>query len=99
MRAPLLLVFGLLVAAPLLAQQPAAQKIDVRVINVDVSVIDGSGKAVVDLTKDDFEITEDGQPQSATNFLLSHRPGVSTAQRTPVDLQLRRRVILLVDNN
>lgn len=99
MRIPPSLVFGLLVAAPLLAQQPAAQKIDVRVINVDVSVIDGNGKAVVDLKKDDFEITEDGQPQSTTNFLLLHRPGVSAAQPTPVDLQLRRRVILLVDNN
>ena len=92
-----LLVPFLLGAVPLLAQ-PVAQKIDVRVINVDVSVVDGAGKAVVDLTRDDFEVAEDGQPRVLTNFLLLDRPAAGTTRTLP-DLNLRRRVILLVDNN
>ena len=94
-RVPWLL---LLLAAPLLAQ-PVVQKIDVRVVNVDVTTVDGSGKAVTDLTKDDFEILEDGQPQRITNFLLINKPPAAAASRTSTDLQLRRRIILLVDNN
>ena len=94
-RVPWLL---LLLAAPLSAQQPVVQKVDVRVVNVDVTTVDSSGKAVTDLAKDDFEILEDGQPQTITNFLLINKPATAEA-RTSTDLQLRRRIILLVDNN
>ena len=47
-----LLLFFL--AAPLLAQ--SSERVDVKVINVDVSVIDSAGKAVTGLTRDDFEV-------------------------------------------
>lgn len=86
-----------LVAVPLSAQTSA--KVDVKVINVDVSVVDASGKPVTDLKQDDFEVLEDNQPEKITNFALINRAPAGAAMRTPADLQLRRRVILLVDNN
>src|SRR5947207_13141662 len=94
-RVPWLL---LLLAAPLPAQPVALQKVDVRVVNVDVTAVDGSGKAVTNLTRDDFEVLEDGQPQAITNFLLISK-APAAAPRASTDLQLRRRIILLVDNN
>jgi VWFA-related protein len=94
-RVPWLLAF---LAAPL-AAQPVVQKIDVRVVNVDVTAVDGSGRAVTDLAKDDFEILEDGQPRAITNFLLIDKLPAAGDSRTSTDLQLRRRIILLVDNN
>jgi VWFA-related protein len=86
-----------LVAVPLFAQ--TAAKVDVKVINVDASVIDANGKPVTDLKQDDFEVLEDNQPEKITHFALMNRASVRAESRTPADLQLRRRVILLVDNN
>lgn len=66
---------AVLLAAPLLAQQappPAApsfgETIEVRVINVDVMVTDKSGKPVSGLTKDDFELYENGKKLEISNF-------------------------------
>ncbi|HKB78688.1 MAG TPA: VWA domain-containing protein [Thermoanaerobaculia bacterium] len=91
-----LLAIASLLAAPLLAQTTA--KVDVRVVNVDVSVIDGSGKPVTDLKRDDFEVFEDDKPEAVTNFALVDRPS-ARGSRARTDVELRRRVILLVDNN
>ena len=49
----------------------------VDTIQVTVTVTDASGRLITDLTKDDFEITEDGVPQQVTQF---------TAERVPVSL-------------
>ena len=102
-------IAALLCAATALAQQPQPQAsevpkltetMDIRVINVDVSAIDPSGKAVTDLTRDDFEVLEDNQPQKITNLTVMTRTMPAAAEpRTAANLQLRRRVILLVDNN
>jgi VWFA-related protein len=40
----------------------------VDVVNVDVFVTDKDGNAITDLTRDDFEIFEDGRPVAITNF-------------------------------
>jgi VWFA-related protein len=88
---------ALALAVPLFAQTSA--KVEVRVINVDVSVIGADDKPVTDLRQDDFEVLEDNQPQKITNFtLVDLAPGHVDA-RLATDTQLRRRVILLVDNN
>ena len=92
-----LFALAALTAAPLLAQ--TAAKVDVKVINVDVSVIDSAGKPVTDLKPGDFEVLEDGQPETITNFTLLSRTSPSSQPHSTADLQLRRRVILLVDNN
>ena len=64
-------------AAPLLAQTPAAQetetpaatlKITARTVLVDVVVTDKSNQAVSGLHREDFQILEDGKPQQITFF-------------------------------
>jgi Ca-activated chloride channel family protein len=44
---------------------------DVKLINVSVSVRDAAGHLVTDLTQDDFEINEDGEPQKIAFFARS----------------------------
>lgn len=87
----------LLAALPSFAQ--IATRVDVKVINVDVSAIDATGNAVADLTKDDFDVFEDNQPQTITNFAVIENAARSAEPRTVTDLQFRRKLILLVDNN
>ncbi len=63
--------------APLAAQAPAAppagedifaETFDVRVVNVEVFVTDAEGRRVSGLTREDFEVREDGKPVEITNF-------------------------------
>src|SRR5205085_7981979 len=61
-----LLVFAF--AASLAAQEKIVESIEVRVTNVDVIVTDRAGNPVHGLTKDDFELLENGKPQTITNF-------------------------------
>ena len=42
----------------------------VTLVTTDVIPRDSSGRFVSDLTKDDFTITEDGQPQTLASFVL-----------------------------
>jgi len=62
-----------LLCASLIAATPqdvprTAESIEVSIVNVDVFVADREGNRVHGLTKDDFEIYEDGKPQPITNF-------------------------------
>src|SRR5436190_8277938 len=93
-----LIPFLAFIAVPLLLAQ-SSEKIEVKVINVDVSVIDAAGKPVTDLKSDDFQILEDNQPQKITNFAVVSRAAARTDSTAKADLTMRRRVILLVDNN
>jgi VWFA-related protein len=70
-------------AAP---QQTLVESIEVRVANIDVVVRDKAGNPVTGLTKDDFELFEDGKKQPITNLYEVHRtaPPVA-AQRTSSD--------------
>jgi len=100
MRMPLVFP-ALLFAAAAIAQAPppsGVARVDVKVINVDVSAVDGGGHPVTDLTRDDFEILEDDQPKPITNFAVATRNGPS-APRDDLTVRFRRRVVLLVDNN
>jgi VWFA-related protein len=49
------------------ARVPAIS-LDVRLVSVDVTVVDAQGKSVSDRTRDDFEILEDGIRQNIRNF-------------------------------
>ena len=73
------LVVGVCLVAHTLAAMPAAQTFRGRLdlVQVTVSVTDASGRLVTGLTKDDFQIWEDGIEQDVTQF---------TDERVPVSL-------------
>jgi len=99
-------------------QQPAgeipklSETIDVKVINVDVVVTDRKGNPITGLTKDDFELFENGQPKLISNFYevqgkratnISIIPAgeekpVVTLPAEEVTENLRRRIIFYIDN-
>jgi VWFA-related protein len=55
-------------APPEAVDQDLGEIVNVNVVNVDVYVTDKSGKRIQGLTKDDFEIFENGKKVGITNF-------------------------------
>jgi VWFA-related protein len=88
----------------IVALPPLAEKIDVSVVNVDVTVTDRKGNSVSGLTRADFEVLEDGKPQPISNFYSVEDPGRHAQSRpvewAPQDLpeKYRRKVLVLIDN-
>src|SRR5436189_2989630 len=78
---------------------PVIASVDVKVVNVDVSVTDGSGKPVDGLTRDDFEVLEDGQPQTITNFSITQQKVRQALSESAPQPPRRRKIIVLIDNN
>lgn len=72
-------------------QDPAAQtppapvfRTDINFVRVDVIVTDKQGKPVGDLRQQDFEVTEDGKPQSVQTFkLINVKEATQTAAVEP----------------
>jgi len=58
----------LLVAAAGAAAQDTVLRVDVKLVSVFVNVTDQNGAVVGGLTKDDFQVTEDGRPQEIAVF-------------------------------
>jgi len=89
MRKTLLALVIALIALPAFAQQQPQQQqpqqtffsetIEVRIINVDVIVTGKDGRPATGLTKDDFELFEDGKPQTISNFLEIRGPEAPAA--------------------
>jgi VWFA-related protein len=89
-----------------------AVRISVTLVQVDAVVTDKDGKLVTDLTKDDFEILEDGRKQQITNFSFVSTGGGAAdsapvpktdrnAPALPLRLkpeQVRRTIALVVDD-
>ena len=107
-RAHLLLVA--LAVFPLYGQKnnappPLVEKINVSVVSVDVTVTDNHGRPITGLTRDDFEIEEDGRPQKVTNFYRIENAMAQTARSEGAIVEavdqrpFRRKVVLLIDNN
>jgi VWFA-related protein len=90
--------------SPSFSQQTLVETIEVRVANIDVVVHDRSGHSVVGLTKDDFEVLDDGVPQKITNFYEVRRGEESSGDSSSspdeqVPLQVRqRRIVIFVDS-
>ena len=63
-------------SALLLAQQEAVAQFSssVELVEVYATVIDGQGSVVTDLGRDDFEVYEDGQPQTVSLFASGEFP-------------------------
>ena len=115
------LVVSLLFAATAFAQQhqqPSSsmpkltERVDINVINVDVVVTDKKGNPVPGLTKDDFQLFENGVPKTITNFyevegkkpsatpaVATVKPAAAPAPRPDeVPENMRRRIIFYIDN-
>jgi Ca-activated chloride channel family protein len=56
---------------PFLGAAQTQIRVDVQLVNVGFSVRDSQGKLVSDLTKDDFEVSEDSVPQKISFFARS----------------------------
>jgi VWFA-related protein len=76
--------------------QPAHEQIEVSVVNVDVAVFGKDGRAVAGLTRDQFEVLEDGQLQVLTNFYEARGDPPANSTST-VDEHDRRKFLVLVD--
>lgn len=94
----------------LAAQEKLTETVEVRVVNVDVVVTDRAGNPVHGLTKDDFEVFENGKKQTVTNLYeisavspLVGAQATTTAAATvetaatPVETR-RRRIMVFLDN-
>ena len=65
--------------AALAAQQPPARqaptfRVEVNYVEIDATVIDAQGNFVRGLTKDDFELVEEGKPQTISAFTMVDLP-------------------------
>lgn len=67
-------------APPADDQPPVIFRVEVNYVEVDAVVTDADGNPVTTLTKDDFEIIEDGRPQEVTAFSLVNLP-IERAER------------------
>ena len=78
-RRPIALVVLFAIAFALPAQQlpELRETLEVSIVNVDVFVTDASGNRVEGLTRDDFEIFENGKPQEISNFAEYVSPGAA----------------------
>jgi VWFA-related protein len=87
---------ALLLPGLALAQAPAEdsepsffESIDVNVVNVEVYVTDREGKRVQGLTRDDFQVLEEGKPVEITNFYaMSADTGGQVSQAVPAETEL-----------
>lgn len=106
-RLSALLGLTLSVATGLTAAAQYLERVEVTVANVDVVVTDAQGNPVRGLTKDDFEIFEDGKLQPITNFsAIDAATGAAQAARDgqpttgelpPARAPQRRMVVFFVD--
>ncbi|HEV8432182.1 MAG TPA: VWA domain-containing protein [Thermoanaerobaculia bacterium] len=100
-------------APPPAPQAALTEKLEIRVINVDVTVTDRKGNAVKGLTKDDFEILENGRSKPISNFYEvtspvksaagEVKPGETSAPQPAVRAEdipdnQKRRIIFYIDN-
>jgi VWFA-related protein len=100
--------------APPPAVQPAlTEHMEIHVINIDVTVTDRKGNAVKGLTKDDFEILENGVAKPISNFYevtspIKSVPAVAGVTAVPAPQPViraedipdnqKRRIIFYIDN-
>jgi VWFA-related protein len=78
-KTPALAALGLLLAVSIQAQAPQTPpsvtfQVEVNYVDVDAIVTDDSGNFVSGLTRDDFEVFEDGKPQKLEMFSYVELP-------------------------
>src|ERR1051325_5259355 len=90
-----------------------SETIEVRIINVDAIVTDSSGRPVRGLTKDDFEVFENGTKQEISNFAemsgatstasggratAEAPPRIESAPALPQQDVRSRKIVIFIDN-
>ncbi len=91
------------------AMSPVIENVEVSVTSIDVIVTDSKGNRVPGLTKEDFQVLQDGIPQNITNFyavtggkvLLEDGQTVSIEEPKAAALvpqELKARYIIYIDN-
>jgi VWFA-related protein len=80
-------VLALTVGAPAQVKPDEGKKVffetaHVNLINVEVFVADRAGNPVTGLTREDFEVFEDGHPVTVTNFYAAEPPATSPTSAT-----------------
>ncbi|MEE8526259.1 MAG: VWA domain-containing protein, partial [Thermoanaerobaculia bacterium] len=90
-----------------------SEVVDVHVVSVEVVVTDKQGRPVTDLTREDFQVIEDGEPMALTNFFAvegrpSGAPGpmpeprapapAATAAALPEDTTQELQLVVVIDN-
>jgi VWFA-related protein len=55
-------------------QPPVTFKVEVNYVEIDANVVDAQGNFVPNLTRDDFQIVEDGKPQAVRAFSMVDIP-------------------------
>ena len=84
-----ILLVGALAALPLVPQNaPATFKSNTNLVIVNVTVRDKSGKPIEDLKKGDFQLLEDGKPQTISVFELQR---LESAVLPPIEKTLVQR--------
>ena len=102
--------FVLFVVPSVFAQSalpPLTAHVDVNVVNVDVTVTDQNGRPVMNLTRGDFEVFEDGKRMNVSNFsAIEHTvqktttaPSAAVAEAAAEQAPVRRKLLILVDTN
>ena len=93
----LFLAVSMLIASLAPAQQ-FTESVQVTVIEVPVTVVDRAGKAVTGLTKEDFEITDDGKKVNLVGFETIDMSKVTVEDNaTPLPPAAYRNFLLLFD--
>jgi VWFA-related protein len=69
-----LMLFAVLAQTPAPSQPPVTFKVEVNYVEIDANVTDAQGNFVRSLTKEDFQVLEDGKPQALTVFSMVDIP-------------------------
>ncbi|MEO1088068.1 MAG: VWA domain-containing protein, partial [Acidobacteriota bacterium] len=100
-------------AEPAAPEQSFGERVDVRVVNVEVFVTDRKGNRISGLTQDDFELRVDGEPMPISNFYAEEGGRVretvrplerrSDTEFTPIEQvavssERRAHVVVLIDH-
>ena len=91
MRPAIVCLLGLAFPFVLFAQAPAGNpavptlKVTTHLVVLNVVVTDKKGKPVTHLSKDDFSVLENGQPQTISTFEPTAQPGGAEGAPVPPD--------------
>ena len=100
-RACALMAIAALLAS---AQQPPTLRITVTLVQVDAVVTDSQGRHVAGLSRDDFQVLQDGEPQKITYFAEEAPPApskndlLSVSAQPITSNQVKRTLALVVDD-